>query len=168
MKNSTFTTCKFKYLFLVTCSLCLLSGFLKCDAQSIVGKWNRVSGKKFYTSEGAKIYGKSSVEISAESDGTEEVEFKSDHNYSYTLTIGFQIKPIILTGAWSVSGNQLTLKMDPKQADPKYNPKGNSALSINTFSADANKMTLYSGIATDNSLRTYMKIDKIEETFKKM
>jgi hypothetical protein len=58
--------------------------------------------------------------------------------------------------------------MDSKQADPKYNPKGNSAISTNTFSADANNMTLYSGMATDNSLRIYMKIDKIEETFKKM
>jgi hypothetical protein len=168
MKKSSFTIRKFKNLFIITCSLGLLSGFFKCDAQSIVGKWNRVSGKKYYTSEGAKIYGKPSVEISSDRDGTEVVEFKSDHNYSYTLTIGFQVKPIILTGAWSVSGNQLTLKMDSKQADPKYNPKGNSAISTNTFSADANNMTLYSGMATDNSLRIYMKIDKIEETFKKM
>ncbi len=148
----------------------VISGFAftSCDAQTVTGKWNRVSGEKFYTPEYAKTQGKSFVEISPESDGAEVVEFRSDHTYTYTLTVAYQEKPIVLTGVWSVSGNQLNLKMDPKQADPRYNPKKNDDSSINTFTVNGNKMTLRSTVSANSPLKTIMKIEKLEESFEKI
>jgi hypothetical protein len=147
----------------------ILSGFsfITCDAQGVTGKWNRVSGKKFYTPEYAKSAGKAFAEISAETDGAEVVEFKSDHTYTYTLSIA-QIKPIQLTGVWSVSGDQLNLKMDPIQPDPKYNPKNNVDQPKNTFKVNGNKLTLRATIPDNNPLKSRMKIEKLEENFEKI
>ena len=125
-----------KSFLIFTCTAFMLAGFTKCDAQSITGKWNQVSTKQFLTAEGAKAHGKSVLETQMTTIGTVVFEFKSNHTYilksSSTLT---------LTGTWSLSGDQLQMKLDAKQGDPKYNPKSTSA-SISTISVNGNTMVM--------------------------
>jgi len=138
--------------------------FIPCSGQALTGKWNRISGKKFYTAEYSKSMGKSSAEISTATDGAEIVEFRTDHTYIYTLTIQ-DIPPIKLTGTWSVSGDQLILKMNPNQEDPKYNPKSYVDQPTNTFSVNGNKLTLKAIVPDNNPLKKNMKVEKLEENF---
>lgn len=137
---------------------------IPCSGQGLTGKWNRISGEKFYTTEYSKSTGKSSANISADTDGAETVEFRADHSYVYILTIE-GIPPIKLTGTWSVSGDHLILKMDPKQEDPKYNPKSNVDQPMNTFMVSGNKLTLKAIVPDNNPLKQNMKIEKLEENF---
>jgi len=49
-------------------------------------------------------------------------------------------------GTWSLSGNQLELKLDPEQEDPKYDPKKDAISPNITLSINGNTMvwrTLY-------------------------
>jgi hypothetical protein len=138
--------------------------FIPCSGQGLTGKWNRISGKKFYTAEYSKSTGKSSEDISTGTDGAELVEFRADHSYIYTLTIE-GIPPIKLTGTWSVSGDQLILKMDPKQENPMYNPKSNVDQPTNTYTVSGNKLTLKAIVPDNNPLKKNMKVEKLEENF---
>src|SRR5450631_101934 len=95
---------KFKTLLIFTISIICLSAITTCDAQSIVGKWNRVSAKQFYTPEAAKTLGKEFTEVSMASTGVDVIEFKSDHTYTKTLSGKYQPKPITLTGTWTDTG----------------------------------------------------------------
>src|ERR1700760_2840299 len=133
--------------------------FTPCSGQGITGKWNRVSGKKFYTAEYSKSLGKSSADISTDSDGEKIVEFRNDHSYISTLTIQ-GIPPNKLKGTWSVSGDQLILKMDPKQENPMYNPKSNVDQPTNTFAVSGNKLTLTAIPPDNNPLKKNMKVEK--------
>ncbi len=144
----------------------MIAGFNTSDAQSI-GKWSRVSIKQFYTMEAAKKLGKTFTEVSTSSTGTEIIEFKSDHSYTKTLSGKYQPKPIVLTGTWSETGNQLVMKMDPKQSDSKYNSNGDAS-STSTTTVNGDTMTITSPISANNPMASKMKIDKIEETFKKI
>jgi hypothetical protein len=141
--------------------------FIPCSGQSLTGKWNRVSGKKFYTAEYSKSLGKSSADILTDTDGEEIVEFRNDHSYISTLTIQ-GIPPIKLKGTWSVSGDQLILKMDPKQENPIYNPKSNVDQPTNTFTVNGNKLTLTAIVPDNNPLKKNMKVEKLEENFVKL
>jgi len=138
--------------------------FIPCSGQGLTGKWNRVSGKKFYTAEYSKSLGKSSADILTDTDGEENVEFRNDHSYISTLTIQ-GIPPIRLKGTWSVSGDQLILKMDPKQENPLYNPKSNVDQPTNTFTVSGNKLTLTAIVPDNNPLKKNMKVEKLEENF---
>jgi hypothetical protein len=138
--------------------------YVPCSSQGLTGKWNRISGKKFYTADYAKSTGKSSEGISPATDGAAIVEFMADRSYIYTLTIQ-GIPPIKLTGTWSVSGDQLILKMNPKQEDPKYNPKSTVDQPTNTFTVSGNKLTLKAIVPDNNPLKKNMKVEKLEENF---
>jgi len=138
--------------------------FIPCSGQGLPGKWNRVSGKKFYTEEYSKSLGKSSADISTDTDGEEMVEFSIDHSYVSTLTIQ-GIPPIKLKGTWSVSGDRLLLKMDPKQENPMYNPKSNVDQPTNTFTVSGNKLTLTAVVPDNNPLKKNMKVEKLEENY---
>ena len=151
-------------LFLFFAVVIPLFAFIPCSGQGLTGKWNRVSGKKFYTAEYSKSLGKSSADISTDSDGEEIVEFRNDHSYISTLTIQ-GIPPIKLKGTWSVSGDQLILKMDPKQENPMYNPKSNVDQLTNTFAVSGNKLTLTAIPPDNNPLKKNMKVEKLEENF---
>ena len=156
----------FKALLIGICIITGFAGITKCDAQSFVGKWNRVSGKQFFTAEAAKKLGKSFIEVATASAGSEVVEFKTDHTYSQVLSGDYQPKPMVLTGTWTVSASQLTLKLDRNQPDPKYNPR-TVALSISLvpYTVTGNTMTLSYQVTANNPMSS--KINKIEETFKK-
>jgi hypothetical protein len=154
------------HLFLIV----VMSGFIfsACEAQAVIGKWNRVSGKKYFTSDYAKTEGKKFVEISIDSDGVEVMEFRPDHSYTYTLTSKNQVKPIVLAGTWSVSGDLLYLKLNAKQANPKYNPKYNVDEPMDIFTVDGNNLTLSADIPDNNPLKTQLKIEKMQEVFVKL
>ncbi|MEO7486970.1 MAG: hypothetical protein ABIU77_07700, partial [Ferruginibacter sp.] len=100
-RSNFFTNLNLKTLFILICITVGFASFNKCDAQTIVGKWNQVSSKQFLTAEGAKVHGKPVVETQMKTIGTAVFEFKSNHTYvaksSSTLT---------LTGTWSISGDK--------------------------------------------------------------
>ena len=161
-----FTTFTLKALLFITCTTIGFAGFTKCDAQSIVGKWNRVSGKQFFTAEAAKTLGKSFIEVPMASAGSSVIEFKADHTYIKTLSGKYQPKPITLTGTWSVSGNQFEMKMDANQPDRKNNPIKDVALTINKISISGDTIIVSIPLSGNNPMTS--KISKIEESYKKM
>src|SRR5450432_4510778 len=130
--KSMFTAFTLKALVVITCITVGFAGFTKCEAQSPEGKWNRVSGKQYFTPESAKKLGKAFVEVSTASAGSSVIEIKADHTYTKTLSGKYQPKPVTLTGTWSVSGNQFEMKMDAQQKDPKTNPTGITAPTTTT------------------------------------
>jgi hypothetical protein len=106
IKTSNFTRVTIKAFFISTIIVFAFANFTKCDAQAIVGKWNEVSVKQFFTPEGVKQTGKSVIEGQPTSTDKVELEFKSDHTYT---EFAGHIKMHTVTGTWSVSGNQLTM-----------------------------------------------------------
>jgi hypothetical protein len=78
--------------------------------------------------------------------GTVVFDFKSDHTYVEKTSHAGDSKVLTFTGTWSLSGNQLELKLDSKQEDPKYNPKNDVVPPKITLSINGNTMvwsTLY-------------------------
>ena len=133
-----------------------------CDAQSIVGKWNQLTVKQFLGPEGAKTYGKQVLETKMATMGSVVVDFKSDHTYVMKSTSIYDSKIRTLTGTWSLTGNQLQMKLDTKQEDPKYNPKKDAITPNTTMSINGNTMiwiTLY----PDSKM-----VNKTEITFMRM
>ena len=146
MKTKTLKAFILKALLIITGITFGFASFNKCDAQSIVGKWNQISSKQFLTAEGSKTHGKSVLETQMASIGTVVFEFKSDHTYIEKTSHAGDSKVLTFTGTWSLSGNQLELKLDPKQEDPKYNPKNDAVPPKITLSINGNTMgwsTLY-------------------------
>jgi hypothetical protein len=146
METKTLKTLTFKVVLILTCIIAGSSGFNKCDAQSIVGKWNQISSKQFLTAEGCKTHGKSVLETQMSSIGTVVFEFKSDHTYVLKTSHAGDSGVLTLTGTWSLTGNQLELKLAPEQEDPRYNPKKDAASPKTTMSLNGNTMvwsTLY-------------------------
>ena len=60
--KSMFTAFTLKALLVITCIIVGFAGFTKCNAQSIVGKWNGVSVKNYFSAEFAKVAGKAMEE----------------------------------------------------------------------------------------------------------
>ena len=56
--KSMFTAFTLKAFIAITLITIGFAGFTKCDAQSIVGKWNGVSVKNYFSDDYAKIMGK--------------------------------------------------------------------------------------------------------------
>src|SRR5450432_717260 len=164
--NSLFTAFTLKALLVITCIIVGFTPLTKCDAQSPAGKWNRVSGKQYFTPESAKKLGKAFVEVQTASAGSSVIEIKADHTYSKTLSGKYQPKPVTLTGTWSVSGNQFEMKADPNQAGPKANPMGMTAPTTVTFSVSGNRLTVSIPVSGNNPMAG--KISKIEEIYEKM
>ncbi len=129
-KTSNFTRATLKAFFISTI-IFAFANFTKCDAQAIVGKWNEVSVKQFFTPEGVKQTGKSVIEGQTTSTDKVQFEFNSDH--TYTETTG-HIKLHTVTGTWSVSGNQLTMVAAAQK-------RAGMGGRIYTFSITGNTMT---------------------------
>ncbi len=94
------------------------TGLIKCDAQSVVGKWKGISVKNYYSAEYAKIRGKNMEEMTAKEIGNSTIEYKADH--TFILTFSSINNPTVTTmkGAWSMAQDQLTLTLEPQ-----YNPR---------------------------------------------
>lgn len=157
MKTKTLKPFALKVFLILTCIVVGFSGFTKCDAQSIVGKWNQISAKQFLTAEGSKKYGKSVLETQMASIGTVVFEFKSDHTYLMKTSHAGDSGVLTLTGIWSLSGNQLELKLAPEQEDPKYNPKKDAIPPKTTMSINGNTMVT-STLYPDSKMTTKIEI----------
>ena len=157
MRTKTFKTFTLKAILILTCTIVGFSDFSKCHAQTIVGKWNQVSTKQFLTAEGAKTHGKSVLETQIASIGTVVFEFKSDHTYIEKTSHAGDSKVLTFTGTWSLSGNQLELKLDPKQEDPKYNPKNDAVPPKITLSINGNTM-VWSTLYPDSKITTKIEL----------
>ena len=98
-------------------------GLNTCFAQSIVGKWNQLKIKTYYTAEGAKENGNhTESEIDVSSIGKGLFVFYSNHTYRQETSTGDSKTKTIL-GTWSMTGNELTMTLLAQQEDPKDNPK---------------------------------------------
>ena len=64
---------------------------------------------------------------------------------------------LTLTGTWSLTGNQLKLKLAPQQEDPKYNPKKDVVLPKTTMSINGNTMVT-STLYPDSKITTKIEI----------
>lgn len=157
MKTKTVKTFILKALLIITGITFGFASFNKCDGQSIVGKWNQISSKQFLTAEGSKTHGKSVLETQMASIGSVVFEFKSDHTYIEKTSHAGDSKVLTFTGTWSLSGNQLELKLDPKQEDPKYNPKNDAVPPKITLSINGNTM-VWSTLYPDSKITTKIEL----------
>lgn len=157
MKTKTLRAFILKALLIITGITFGFAGFNKCVAQSIVGKWNQVSTKQFLTPEGAKTHGKSVLETQMAAIGTVMFEFKSNHTYVEKTSHANDSRILTFTGTWSLSGNQLELKMDPEQEDPKYNPKKDAISPDITLSINGNTM-VWSTLYPDSKITTKIEL----------
>jgi hypothetical protein len=157
MKTRTVRAFILKALLIITGITFGFASFNKCDAQSIVGKWNQKSSKQFLTAEGSRKLGKSVVETQMSSIGTVVFDFKSDHTYVEKTSHAVDSGVLTFTGTWSLSGNQLELKLDPKQEDPKYNPKKDAVPPKTTMSINGNTMVM-STLYPDSKITTKIEL----------
>ena len=158
MKIKPLKTFALKVLVILTCIIVGFSGFNKCEAQStIVGKWNQISSKQFLTAEGSKKLGKSVLETQMSSVGTVVFEFKSDHTYVMKTSHAGDSGVLTLTGTWSLTGNQLELKLAAEQEDSKYNPKKDAVPPKTTLSINGNMMVM-STLYPDSKITTKIEI----------
>lgn len=162
METKTLKTFALKVILIQSCIILGFSGFNKSDAQSIVGKWNQISAKQFLTAEGSKTHGKSVLETQMSSIGTVVFDFKSDHTYVEKTSHSGNSGVLTFTGTWSVSGNQLELKLAPEQENPKYNPKNDAVPQKSTLSINRNMM-VWSTLYPESKITT-----KIELTFTRL
>ena len=107
-----------KTLSIITCITLGFSGFMVCNAQSIIGKWKGVSVKNYYSAEGAKITGKSMEEKTSKEAGNSDIEYKSDHTFTMNFSAPSSSDVTTMKGTWSLTGDQLKLTLEPQ-----YNPK---------------------------------------------
>jgi hypothetical protein len=107
-----------KTAFLIICIAIGLSAFNKCDAQAIVGKWNGVSVKNYFSPEYAKVAGKPMEEKTEKEAGKSAIEYKSDHTFIMTFSAPNDPEVTTMKGVWSLTDDQLKLTLEPK-----YNPQ---------------------------------------------
>jgi hypothetical protein len=118
-------------------------------AQSIVGKWNQMTVKQYFTDEGAKKFGKPFIVTDMTTIGTVVSVFKSNH--TYVTTSGTQNgESRTYSGSWSMDGKVLTM------TDEKATATVQSTVSIK------------SGVMVMETLHPESKMTrKVEITFKK-
>ena len=116
--KSMFSAISLKALLIITCIIVGFAGFNKCDAQSIVGKWNGVSVKNYFSAEYAKVAGKSMEEKTVKEAGSSAIEYKPDHSFIMTFSAPNDPEVTTMKGTWSLTGDQLKTTLEPK-----YNPQ---------------------------------------------
>ena len=116
--KSIFSAFSIKAFLLVICVTTGSAAFTKCDAQSIVGKWNGVSVKNYFSAEYAKVVGKSMEEKTVKEAGNSAIEYKSDHTFIMTFSALNDPEVTTMKGTWSLTGDQLKSTLEPK-----YNPQ---------------------------------------------
>ena len=109
------------------------SGMTKCEAQDIVGKWQGVSVKNYYSAEYAKEVGKSMEEKSAKETGSSEIDYLADHSFVVIFSAPNSSEVITMKGTWSATGDQLKFTFEPQ-----YNPKNKTTTA--TYSIHGNTM----------------------------
>lgn len=113
----------YKPVVLLMCFILGLAGSNTSSAQSIVGKWNQLKIKTFYTAAGAAANGNHTESVINMSDiGTGIFVFYSNHTYRQETTTG-DSKVKTLLGTWTLTGDQLEMTLLAQQEDRKDNPK---------------------------------------------
>ena len=130
---SMFRVFSLKALLIIICTLVGIAGSNKCNAQSIVGKWNGVSVKNYFSSEYAKVAGKSMEEKTMKEVGNSAIEYKPDHTFIMTFSAPNDPEVTTMKGTWSLTGDQLKITFEPK-----YNPQKKTTTA--TVSINGNTM----------------------------
>jgi hypothetical protein len=116
--------------------VCIAIGFVastNCSAQSIVGKWNGVSVKNYFSAEYAKVAGKPMEEKTVKEAGNSAIEYKSDHTFIMTFSAPNDPEVTTMKGTWSLTGDQLKSTLESQ-----YNPQKKTTTA--TVSINGNTM----------------------------
>jgi|SRR5579863_612401 len=95
--------------FSLTFFLIGFTGMMRCDAQSIVGKWKQVSGKMFCSPDAVKNSHGHMQEVMDMPKADVVDEFKSDHTLTETITTGST--KTSNSGTWTMSGKTVTISV---------------------------------------------------------
>jgi SepF-like predicted cell division protein (DUF552 family) len=118
MKTKTHKTFASKVMLILICIIVGFSGFKKCDAQSIVGKWHRTGTTQFridkatgketplFTAEQQKQYD----QATNENEYDEQLEFKSNNTYVSKVSAK-GLEPTEHTEKYSLTGNILDMNI---------------------------------------------------------
>ena len=129
------------------------SGFIRCHAQAIVGKWESVSTKSYLTPEAAKEMGSPQVVTASGPEAGKSInEFRQDNTYTMSVTPPGTEDPITMKGKWKLSGDQLKITMDSP---------GNPTTTL-TVVFTGNNMVMSSKMAAPS------KTTKVETTYRKV
>jgi hypothetical protein len=109
MLTISFKTNIISRAFLLTSCLMGFAAMVRCDAQSIVGKWKQVSGKMYCSPDAVKnSHGHlQDVMDMPKVDATDE--FKSDHTLIETITTG--ATKTSSSGTWTMAGKAVTISI---------------------------------------------------------
>ncbi len=116
--QSMFTAFTLKALIVITCITVGFAGFVKCDAQSIMGKWHRTGDTQFNID---KATGKETLLFTAEqqkqydaatnaNEYNEMLEFKSNNTFISNVSARGSKYPE-RTGKYSLSGKNLDMNI---------------------------------------------------------
>ena len=95
--------------FLLTSCLTGFAGMMRCDAQSIVGKWKQVSGKMYCSADAVKSSHGHLQEVMDMPKVDAVDEFKSDHTLVETITTG--TTKTSNSGTWTMNGKTVTISL---------------------------------------------------------
>jgi Lipocalin-like domain len=161
-KTSTLKAFILKALLIITGITFGFSSLNKCDAQSIEGKWKEVSGKDYCTAKGVKATGKQFLPQAPQMGG-QVLEIRSDHTFTSSELMNWVPSSVKLTGTWTLSGDQLTTKLDLHQSDPINNPAKDAVTTIYTMTINGDNMILSLPMNNRSPI-----IERMEKTYKKM
>lgn len=119
MKTKTLIAFTLKAILILTFTIVGFSGFTKCGAESIVGKWKEVSGKDFCTAKGVKVTGKQFLPQDPKMGG-QVIEIRADHTFTSLELMTWVPSAVKLTGTWTLSGDQLNTKLALNQSGKLY------------------------------------------------
>ena len=122
-------------------AIVVATAFTTCQSQTIVGKWKMISSTSYFTAEGAARQGKSFLTNPVPSTTSISTEFKSDDAYTTTTSTATNPTPNTIGGNWSLTGDRLTITVDPK-----YKPSDELKSSTITISITGNTMIMTNNI----------------------
>jgi hypothetical protein len=131
--QSRFTAFTVKALLVITCIIVGFAGFSKSNAQAIVGKWNGVSVKNYFSDAYAKAMGKQMEEKTVKEAGNSAIEFRSDHTFIMTFSAPNNPEVTTIKGTWSLTGDQLKSTLEPKYNPQKMTTAATISISGNTM-----------------------------------
>jgi hypothetical protein len=135
---------------ILACCLCGFTGILRCDAQSIVGKWKQVSAKMYCTPDAVKN-SHGHLQDVMDMPKVEAVdEFKADN--TLIETIGSGSSRTSTSGTWTMSGKTVTISIT-----------GHKPMS--GIVSDTEKTLIYS---VEMPKSEHMQVSKREWTFSKV
>ena len=108
MSTTSFGTIVSKTILLTFC-LMGFAGLMRCDAQSILGKWKQVSGKMFCDADAVKKSHGHLQDVMDMPKVDAVDEFKSDHTLTETIITG--ATKTSSTGTWTMAGKTVTISI---------------------------------------------------------